>query len=122
MPLVVGKPNQFPMPRNMAFCGYGSGNDGRRIGIVVAPKLLRGDRDRVQAILRHELAHAIEFHVGEEELRSMAAQDGYRLPRGAERRADRVAEIIWGDPIYYDDILVQTLARGIRPRPEHLGL
>jgi len=122
VPLVVGNPDAFPQARNMAFCAYRDGNDGRReISIVVAPKLLRGDSDRVGAIFRHELAHAVEFHLGEDELRRMARLDGEALPRGPEQRADRVAEIIWGDPIYYDDILVQTLGRGIRPRPKHLS-
>ncbi len=122
VPLVVGDPDQFPRARNMAYCMYRDGNAGREIDIVAAPKLLRGHDDRIEAIFRHELAHAIEFHVGEHQLREMAAADGHDLPRGAERRADRVAEIIWGDPIYYDEILVQTLGRGIRPRPRHLGL
>ena len=121
VPLVVGEPDEFPLPRNMAYCAYRDGNTGREIEIVAAPKLLRGSDDRIEAIFRHELAHAIEFHLGEGELREMAAVNGRSLPRGAERRADTVAEIIWGDPIYYDEILVQTLGRGVRPRPEHLG-
>ncbi len=122
VPLVLGESDEFPMPRNMAFCTHRSHDSGQEdIAIVIAPKLLRGNRDRVQAILRHELAHAIEFHLGENEVRRLARFDGETLPRGPERRADRVAEIIWGDPIHYDEILVQTLARGTRPRPQHLG-
>ena len=123
VPLVVGNPEWFPERRNMAFCSYRDHNSGERdIEIVVAPKLLDGDPDRVKAIFRHELAHAIEFHLGENEVRSMARRDGETLPKGPERRADRIAEIIWGDPIYYDEILVQTLSGGTRPRPRHLGL
>lgn len=123
VPLVVGKPDEFPMPRNMAYCAYRDHNSGRReIFIVVAPKLIKSSKARVSAILRHELAHAIEFHIGENEVRSMAGRDGHTLPPGPERRADRIAEIIWGEPLYYDDILVQTLNRGTRPRPRHLGL
>lgn len=113
----------FPARRNMAYCAYREGPDGPEdIQIVVAPKLTRGDKARIEAILRHELAHAIEFYLGEREVRRLAEQDGYRLPRGPERRADRVAEIIWGEPVYYDRDLVQTLERGTRPRPRHLGL
>lgn len=123
VPLVVGKPDEFPMPRNMAYCAYRDHDSGRReIFIVVAPKLIKSSKARVNAILRHELAHAIEFHIGEDAVRGMAGRDGYKLPAGPERRADRIAEIIWGDPLYYDDILVQTLDRGTRPRPRHLGL
>ena len=123
VPLLVGEPHQFPERRNMAYCVYKDAGDGTRsIAIVVAPKLCRGNEARIEAILRHELAHAIEFHVGEAELHEMAAADGIRLPKGIERRADRVAEIIWDDPIHYDRDLVQTLERGQRPRPRHLGL
>ncbi len=122
VPLVVGNPKWFPERRNMAFCSYRDHNAGKRdIEIVIAPKLLRSHPDRIEAIFRHELAHAAEFHAGEHELRKMAKLDGETLPRGPERRADRVAEIIWGDPIYYDEILVQTLSGGTRPRPRHLG-
>ncbi len=123
VPLVVGKPDQFPEPRNMAYCAYRDYPSGEReIFIVVAPKLIRSNRARVDAILRHELAHAIEFYAGEDEVRRLAKQDGHKLPPGPERRADRIAEIIWDDPIYYDDILVQSLNKGTRPRPRHLGL
>jgi hypothetical protein len=123
VPLVLGNPDEFPMPRNMAYCAYRDHPSGKReIFIVVAPKLIRSNKARVNAILRHELAHAIEFHAGEDEVRRLAKQDGHKLPPGPERRADRIAEIIWDDPIYYDDILVQSLNKGIRPRPRHLGL
>ncbi len=123
VPLVVGSAEWFPERRNMAFCGYREHNSGKRnIEIVVAPKLLRSSPSRVEAIFRHELAHAIEFHLGEDEVRSMARFDGEKLPQGPERRADKIAEIIWGEPIYYDEILVQTLSGGKRPRPRHLGL
>ena len=103
----------------MAYCAYKATPYGARdIVIVVAPKLARGPEGRIQAILRHELAHAIEFHLGEYKLLEALPE----LPAGPERRADRLAELLWGDPIYYDDILVQTLDGGKRPRPRHLGL
>lgn len=120
VPLHVGDPRDFPAPRNMAFCAYRDGNAGREVFIVVAPKLLRGDSARVEAVLRHELAHALEFHLGKAQLRRMARVDGYNLPSTPERRADAVAEIIWGDPIYYDRMTVQTLSPGRRPRPTSL--
>jgi hypothetical protein len=122
VPLHLGEPTLYPAKRNMAFCAYGAGDNGDEIIIFVAPKLLKGPPERIEAILRHELAHAIEFHMGEPELRTWAKSQGKTLPSGMERRADSVAEILWGDPIYYDEILVQTLDRGIRPRPKHLGL
>ena len=123
VPLGVGDPEWFPEPRNMAFCAYRDHNSGERdIEIIVAPKLLDGDPERVAAIFRHELALAIEFHLGEAKVRKMARVNGESLPSGPERRADRIAEILWGEPIYYDDILVQTLSGGTRPRPRHLGL
>ncbi len=119
VPLRVGQASEFPEQRNMAYCAYKDTPYGAKdIVIVVAPKLARGPEGRIQAILRHELAHAIEFHLGEYKLLEALPE----LPAGPERRADRLAELLWGDPIYYDDILVQTLDGGKRPRPRHLGL
>jgi hypothetical protein len=120
-PLHLGEPALYPAKRNMAFCAFGAGDNGDQIIIFIAPKLFKGPPERIEAILRHELAHAVEFHLGEPELRKWARAEGHSLPRGGERRADRVAEILWGDPIFYDTETVQTLSPGVRPRPAHLG-
>ena len=94
---------------------------GRKRRISMSAHLLAlGSDEQKREILLHELAHALEFHLGEAQLRRMARVDGYNLPSTPERRADAVAEIIWGDPIYYDRMTVQTLSPGRKPRPAHL--
>lgn len=82
-----------------------------------APKLLQQSLSRVDAIVRHELGHVVDFLVPRE---SLELQLG-KLPDGAEIRADVIAERVWRHPIRYDRDLVQTLGRGI-PRPRSIGL
>jgi len=75
--------------------------------ISVAPKLEQQSADRIEAVLRHELGHAVLFFAG--------------AAHHTEREADAAALRLWGDPIRYDDDDVQTLGRGQEPRPAHLG-
>lgn len=56
-------------------------------------------------ILRHELGHAADAHLSQ---------------RGAERRADAIAERVTGSPIRYDRHDVQNAHRGTVGRPAHL--
>jgi hypothetical protein len=42
-------------------------------------------------------------------------------PDHSERQADKLAEDLFGSPIYYDNDLIQSTERGVRPRPRHLG-
>lgn len=104
--LSVGKASEFPKPRNMAYT-YHDDVTGDML-MVVAPKLLRGRRERIEGVLRHEFGHALLFFWGQ--------------GSHGERDADHVAENIFGAPIYYDDETVQTLRVGTRPRPAYLGL
>ena len=78
---------------------------------------------KVQAVLRHEIGHIVDFSVPTEALNALAHQHGFTLPSTPERRADAVAHLFWGDCIYYDSAdLIQTLDAGITPRPVELGL
>lgn len=98
-----GHPGDFPDERDFAMCCVGR---TRNAQILVAPKI-EGEPDEViSALLRHELAHAILLHHGDE----------YH----SERAADALAEAVWGDRINYDHRDVQTLAPGRHPRPGHL--
>lgn len=77
--------------------------------IAVAPKIAAADDGRLEALLCHELAHAILLHLGDDE--------------HTERDADTCAEHVFGIRIYYDGDDVQTTTRGPlcrRPRPEYL--
>jgi len=117
--LQMGPASRFPKRRNYAYCYYEGPYD---INVVISPKFLRASPDRVEALLRHELGHAVEFHLGTDGLKRWARQNRLPLPRGVERRADSLAEIVWGDPIRYDKEMVQSLETGTYPRPRKLGL
>jgi hypothetical protein len=103
----------FPNKRDYAFC---LDEHGTKF-IAGGRKLLRANPDRQEAILRHEFGHALDYHLGKK-LDAM-----YRgLPQTAERRADAIAEAVWGDRILYDKDTVQSLRHGVFPRPRRLGL
>lgn len=99
--LGIGDSAEFPANRDYAYCAW----DGEKARIVFAPKIRQADRSRQDALIRHELAHAL-----------LTSAD---LPH-SERECDAVAEAIFGDLIYYDDDDVQTLVGGSRPRPPYL--
>lgn len=104
--LTIGSPREFPAVRDYAYCGYDDGTEEAEI--VVAPKILSAGKHRQEGLLRHELAHAY-----------LMAQD----LRHSERDCDRVAEELFGDPIYYDRQDVQTTSKreaARRRRPSHL--
>ena len=101
----IGDASDFPEPRDYAYSAWGGG----RALIVFAPKILRANTARQDALIRHELGHALLQSAGLEH---------------SEAECDAVAERVFGDLIYYDSDNVQTLnanAKGARrPRPAHL--
>lgn len=109
--LTLGAAQDFPMDRDFAYCRL---VEPHHAEIVVAPRMVaavetREGRDRVSALLRHELAHAVLLICD--------------LPH-SERDADRMARDLFGLPIFYDRDDVQTInpnAPGARkPRPAYL--
>lgn len=112
----LGHPSDFPMPRNYALCTNPAFGDQIGVGkgrclIVAAPKILKAEMSRVLGLLMHELGHAVDF---------LCTPD--HPNNGSERRADAIAEKIWGIPIRYDGDTVQSTCCGVHPRPAHLGL
>ena len=110
----------FAKPRGYAVCFH---REPDFCEIWFAPKLAAAARSRQDAIIRHELAHALDFMIPSIDLTVIA--DKLRkqiLPRTPERRADALAYAIWGDTIRYDKDEVQTLGKGVDLRPAHLGL
>ena len=102
--VVEGDDFEFPEERSLAYT-YFESND-RPMKVVVAAKIIDVPDDRIDALLRHELGHALLLQAG--------AIDH------SEREADQVAETLWGDPIFYDERDIQSLCCGTRPRPEYL--
>ena len=100
--LKVGRAEEFPAARDHAYCSM----RGRKIEIVVAPKLLRASAQRQAGVLAHELGHALLFYAG--------------LPQHRERDADEAAQHAVGKRVRYDSEDVQTFGRGKRVRPGYL--
>ncbi len=108
----------FPAYRSLAFCA-----DDEPPYITVAPDLRDRGADTADAILMHELGHAVDFVIGAVAMRRMLYDEGFDPSRlGPERRADAFAELLWGRPIRYDQDDVQTFGVGVSPRPRRLGL
>ena len=100
----VGEPSEFPKYRDHAYTFQNEDDD---LYIVISDKLIHSSRDRIQAIMRHELAHAWFLNDGNE--------------HHSERDTDQLAEDLWGDRLYYDEDDIQTLnSDGTHPRPSYL--
>lgn len=92
--------------------------DYRDYVLGVAPKLNKQSDDRIRALIRHELGHAVEALYS-----YSTVQRRIGVPiLTPERYADAVAQGIWGDTILYDDEDVQSLSEGVTLRPRRLGL
>jgi|SaaInlStandDraft_6_1057023.scaffolds.fasta_scaffold321998_1 hypothetical protein len=74
--------------------------------IYFSPKILRASEDRLQGLLRHELAHVLLIQGGDFD--------------HSEAYADEIAESFFGKPIFYDRQDVQCVSGGVRPRPLYL--
>jgi len=99
-------------PRQYAFYDY------RDHILGVAPKLNKQSEDRIRALIRHELGHAVEALYS-----YSTVQRRIGVPiLTPERYADAVAQGIWGDTIRYDADDVQSLCTGVTLRPRRLGL
>lgn len=99
--LRLGEETEFPKPRDFAYCV----DLGGRQEIVVAPKILNAVPARQDALIQHELGHAMLMALG--------------VPH-TERQCDEFAEQTFGSQIFYDAEDVQSTAGGTRPRPSHL--
>lgn len=90
-------------------------------------------QDRVDAIIRHEIGHAVDAICTDAQIEALAKAYAPYCPRQslfcsyvpsstqAELRADAIAEYIWHTPMRYDEDEVQSLVRGKIGRPKHLG-
>lgn len=108
----AGSDNGAGADRQYAYC-----MDGNPIQIAFAPKAEDLPLNRLRGLMRHEFGHALEFRYGVAELESRLSR---RLPEYSERRADIIAECVFGEPIQYDSRNVQCVrvpgAKKRRPR------
>lgn len=102
--------------RQFAYCEQ---ND-KGVRIVVAPDFEEQGSDHVEAILAHEIGHAIDFLYTRKQIESVL---GSALPKTPERLADEIVYRLWGTRISYNGKLcLQSFRSGITPRPRKLGL
>lgn len=86
--------------------------------IAFAMKAERLPDSYIRGLVRHEMGHALDHRYGK---REMEQRLGTRLPKGRERRADAIAEAVWGETIEYGDDDVQCVGcGGDEERPSHL--
>lgn len=97
---------------------YGYCMDGDPIVIAFAAKAEKLPLNRLRGLMRHEFGHALEYRFGVKELEKRLKK---KLPPKVERRADAIAEAVWGEPIEYDGRDVQCVGHGTgRRRPKYL--
>ena len=125
--LVEAPSSEFPMARSYAFFSvhcppFISAPPGTSV-IAFASKFRQATPDRIEAILMHEFGHAMDFLAQRHPtLPPDRAHDPAVHRQGSERRADALAEGLWGVKIKYDTETVQSLCCGVRPRPSALGM
>jgi len=117
--LEIGHSEHFRSPRGYATTKVLSPS---RFHITFSDKVLRCSVDRLDALIRHELGHVIDFATDREAANRWARSRGIDLPPTPERRADAVAFAVWRQMLRYDADEVQSLTEGAWARPEHLGL
>lgn len=99
--LQLGKNLEFPNERDMAYC-----TEEKHPQIFVSSKMKNLLWDNIDAILMHELSHAVLI---------------YRKKDHTEYQTDKFAEKIFKKKIYYDNNNVQTLKKTkISKRPKYL--
>ena len=73
----------------------------------------------VEGLLVHEMGHALDHRYGTKELQRRL---GKQLPKSVERRADKIGEYVFGNPIRYGQLDIQCVrCRGKQKRPRKLG-
>jgi hypothetical protein len=95
---------------------------GRCCVLQLSKKTLRVPVHRADGLVRHELGHVVDIYLNPRQLDRWARSRGVELPKTPERRADAIALAVWGQPIRYDEDLVQSTLHGQVVRPAHLGL
>jgi hypothetical protein len=75
---------------------------------------------RFDGVVKHELGHVIDMLFDPLLVNAWAASRGVKLAQTAERRADDIAQAVWGQPLRYDADTVQNSKHGRVGRPKHL--
>jgi hypothetical protein len=117
----VGPYAHFRKPRGYGVTFCHRGNTGPCAHMRFAPKILHAPLHRQDGVLLHEIGHAVDHICPARALDRWARQNGVRLPKTPEQRADAIALAIFGVPVRYDQELVQSTRYGAPKRPAQLG-
>ncbi|NJN64820.1 MAG: hypothetical protein HC882_08015, partial [Acidobacteria bacterium] len=110
----AGSSNGHGADRQFAFC-----TTKPPFAISFASKAEKLDDAYLDGLMRHEMGHALDFRYGRRALEKIL---GARLPESEERRADKIAEHVFGEPIEYGALDIQCVSCGGKPRrPRKLG-
>lgn len=97
---------------------FGYCKKGDPLVIAFAAKTEQLPQAYIDGLVAHEFGHAVEFRFG----RAAVERRYGRLPESIERRADKIAEHVFGRSIEYGVNDVQCISCGGRPsRPRRLG-
>jgi hypothetical protein len=109
----AGSDNGAGSERQFGYC-----KDGNPIVIAFAAKVEGLPEANIRGLMRHEFGHALDYRYGR---RPLERQLGVKLSPMTERRADQIAEAVFGEPIEYDQKLIQCIdCGGVSPRPRRL--
>lgn len=110
----AGEDNGSGSDRQFGYC-----TETRPIRIAFASKIETMPQANIDGLMAHEFGHALDHRYGKRELERMLK---CRLPDGVERRADAIAEAVFGRIVKYDGADVQCVScSGASPRPRRLG-
>jgi len=89
------------------------------IKIAFAQKIEELPDAYIEGLVVHEMGHAIDHRYGTREAQRRL---GKRLPKSAERRADKIGEYVFANPIRYGKLDIQCVrCQGKQSRPKKLG-
>ena len=109
----AGSDNGHGSERQFGYC-----MDGDPMVIAFAGKIESMPDEYIRGLMRHEFGHALDFRYGKE----LGKMLGRRLPDGIERRADVIAECVFGDTIKYGHLDIQCVGcNGKGKRPGYLA-
>lgn len=109
----AGADNGHGSERQFGYC-----MDGKPIRIAFAAKTEKLPRSNIRGLMAHEFGHALDYRYGKELPKLL----GRRLPEGVERRADAIAQAVFGRTVKYDARDIQCVqCEGAEKRPRRLG-
>lgn len=91
----------------------------RPLKVCFAEKIETLPDEYVKGLVAHEIGHVIDFRYGKKEVEKRLHK---KLPDGDEKRADKIAEYVFGESVKYGNKDIQCMrCKGKLKRPKRLG-